>query len=586
MNLYFRLLSYLKPYWREVTVSLLSMVVLVILNLVPPWFVKIVIDEVITKHDWKKLQLLVILLLAVYALRGVLTFAQTYLMHLVGQKVVYDLRTELYSHVQKLSLSFFKGTRTGEVMSRTVNDVDAIEDMTAHTASSIMIQGFTFIGIATVMIIFDWKLALITMIPVPILGLVTYRFNTRVRKIYRKVRERLADINARLQDNISGIAVIQSFVRESDEEKRFNRHCQDYLETNVSGIKMWARFNPVVDFTVGLGSILIIWYGGGKVMRGTLTVGTLVAFMNYLWRFYMPITELSRITDRIQRGLAAGQRICEFLDLEPEIKDTPGAGDLPAVKGEIEFDDVYFNYNSDGNVLCGVSLKIYPGEIVALVGPSGVGKTTLASLVQRFYDPTSGKVKLDGHDLRALKLAFLRSNIGLVNQDTFLFNGTIRENISYGKLTASDDEIIEAAESAKIWDFIKSLPNCLETEIGERGVKLSGGQKQRVSIARALLKDPPILILDEATSSVDTETELAIQESLGQLVQGRTTLIIAHRLATVKFADRIVVLDGGEIVESGSHYDLIQKGGLYSRLYEAQFGSQSVFAQSLFSMQK
>ncbi len=398
--------------------------------------------------------------------------------------------------------------------------------------------------------------------------------------MYQNVREKLADVNARLLDNLSGIEVIKSFVMERRELNRFAAESKDYFNENMVAIKLWAYIFPTMIFVVGIGSVIVIWYGGGQVISGELTVGGLVAFSALAWRLYWPLMDLGRENEKIQKAMAAVKRIFELLDTEPEIKDSPSAVELThprlnlsGVKGEIEFQGVSFAYDRD-YVLKNIDLKIEPGEIIALVGPSGVGKTTLAGLIPRFYDPDEGTVSIYGIDIKGIKLESLRSNIGIVHQETFLFNGTIAENVGYGKIGATLDEVVEAAKAANIYDFISELPDGFDTVVGERGVKLSGGQKQRIAIARAILKDPPILILDEATSSVDTESEQLIQQSLSFLLKDRMTLIIAHRLATIKSAHRIVVLKDGEIEEIGSHFELIDNGGAYSRLHDAQFGSR------------
>ncbi|MCZ6677334.1 MAG: ABC transporter ATP-binding protein [Candidatus Poribacteria bacterium] len=575
MNLYLRLLRYVIPYWKSTAISLIAMLVVSVGNLLPTWIGGIVvIDQVIGQRNLSLLHRVAFLLIGIHLVKSVGVMLAEWLSHEIAEKVIYDMRTQIYSHLQKLSFRFHKDNSTGDLMSRVVNDIDAMRDMLAHTIHIIIVQTLTFSGIAIVLFLMNWRMAVLTLFPLPILGVLIFRFGVKLRRISRDVRAKLADINARLQDNLSGIFEIQAFAREPYEEKRFTSKCADYRNSIIRGVRLWARLNPAVQFALGASWTVILWYGGWQMITGgsDMTIGQLFVFLGYLGRLFMPIDMASHENERLQKALAAGERMMELLDTEPEIRDIPHAW-TGKVKGEIRFENVSFKY-TDEEVLTDVALKIRPGETIAFVGPSGVGKTTLVGLVPRFYDVTSGRVCIDDVDVREWQTQALRGQIGLVPQETFLFNGTVGENITYGKLNATGAEIEAAAKAANIYDFIMSLPDRFDTLVGERGMRLSGGQKQRISIARAILKDPPILILDEATSSVDTESERLIQQSLMNLLQGRTTLTIAHRLATIKFADRIAVLKDNQIVELGTHVELLSQGGLYTRLYAAQFGEE------------
>jgi ABC-type multidrug transport system fused ATPase/permease subunit len=469
-----------------------------------------------------------------------------------------------------MSLAFFERTSTGELMSRVTNDLSALEHFVTHGSALTAVDLMRLVGGTIVLFVLEPRLAAIVIIPVPILALAFRHYNTRIRPVYRSVRARLGDINAKLQDNLSGIRVIQAFARENLEHERFTVESENYYRARVKGIRYWSTFFPAIRFLGSIGTVVVLGVGSWMVIDGKMSLGTLVAFISYSASFYEPINRLTEVDNIFQQAIAAGERIFELLDQTTEVKDAPGAVDLPDISGRMEFHNVYFRYESGDKVLNDISFHVAAGEMVALVGPSGAGKTSIANLICRFYDPIRGNVKIDDHDLRNIKLASLRGQVAVVLQDSFLFNNTVAQNLLYGKPDATDEELIAAARAANAHEFIMDLPDGYDTEIGERGVKLSGGQKQRLALARAILADPRILILDEATSSVDAEAEYLIQQALEKVLKGRTALVIAHRLSTIRNADKIIVLDQGRIVEIGNHQQLMDRQGLYRQLYTRQ----------------
>lgn len=571
MKVVLRLLRYLKAYWRWVVVSIVCLLFLTILNLLPPLFQREIIDEVVGKRLLDRLPMLILGLVGVYALTRLLNFGEQYLRHVLGERFILDFRVLLYDYLQRLSISFFEDQQTGEIMSRITNDVNALEGFVTHSVGFLIVDLLRLVGTAIILLVLDWQLALLTLLPVPVLAVAMRLFNIRVRPIYRQIRDRLGDINAELQDNISGIRVIQAFGQERHELDRFTQRSTRYYEERVKGIRHWATFFPAMRFVASMGMVIVLGFGAYRVFSSALTLGGLVAFISYVASFYEPIHRLVQTDNIVQQAIAAGERVFELLDTAPEIEDAPDAAELPAIQGAVVFEGVSFRYGTGEEVLRDVSFQMRPGQVVALVGPSGAGKTSIANLIPRFYDPVSGRVRVEGHDVRKVKLASLRRQVAVVLQDTFLFNGTVRDNVIYGKPDASEDEMIAAAKAAYAHEFIMKLPQGYETEIGERGVKLSGGQKQRLALARAILTDPRILILDEATSSVDAEAEYLIQQALKKVLEGRTALVIAHRLSTIRHADKIIALEDGRIVEVGDHRELLARGGLYSQMYRRQY---------------
>ncbi|CAB1060486.1 Efflux ABC transporter, permease/ATP-binding protein [Olavius sp. associated proteobacterium Delta 1] len=571
-----RLFRLLSPYWKTIIISALLLVGRAGLELVPPLFQREIIDEIITARNLKYLGLMITALIGVYALNQLVQIGDNYVRHALGEKFIFDLRVRLYAYLQKMSLSFFERTSTGELMSRVTNDLSALENFVTHGSALTAVDFLRLIGGTIILFVLDWRLAALVMIPVPILALAFRHYNTKIRPVYRRVRARLGDINAKLQDNLSGIRVIQAFAREDIEYQRFSKESERYYRARVKGIRYWSIFFPAIRFFGAMGTVIVLGVGSIMVVKDQMSLGTLVAFVAYIASIYDPINRLTEVDNIFQEAIAAGERIFELLDETMEVKDAPDAKELPVIQGEMVFDQVHFMYGSGDPVLHAISFTMAPGEVVALVGPSGAGKTCIANLICRFYDPVKGHVSVDGYNLRSIKLTSLRSQVAVVLQDSFLFNNTVAENLHYGKPNATKDELISAARAANAHDFIMQLPEGYDTEIGERGVKLSGGQKQRLALARAILADPRILILDEATSSVDAEAEYLIQQALERVLKGRSALVIAHRLSTVRNADKIIVLDRGRIAEVGNHAELMQRGGLYSQLYQRQMDLTAV----------
>lgn len=567
-----RILRYIRPYRHLAFVTLLCAGLTTALELIPPWLIKVVIDDVIQAHQPALLPWIIGALVATYALRNIFGSLRIRFNNTLEQKVVYDLRDQVFSALQRLSISYYENRSTGEIMSRVNNDTEHVERIFIDGLESMLTASLTLIGIMSMLFVLNWKLALLSLIPIPLLILSATTFTTRMHTYYHDIRRSAADLNAYLQDALSGIRETIGFNQQNAERSRFNRLSHDYSQSNLKAMYLWSIYSPSMMFVGSLGTLLILWFGAHEVLSGSLTLGELVMFLGYLALFYVPINQIHSVNHLFQHALAASERVFEVLDTRPDVEDRPGVvAPTGRLQGAVRFDRVAFAYRDDLPVLTDVTLDVKPGERIALVGPSGAGKSSLLKLLMRFYDVKAGAVLVDGHDVRDLPLAFLRQHIGLVQQEPFLFNGTVRENIAYGDPTADQSRLEEAARAARAHDFIIDLPDGYDTWIGERGVKLSVGQKQRVSIARVLLKNPPLVIFDEATSNVDTETELKIRDALSFLMEGRTTFTIAHRLSTLQDADRIVVIDRGHIVEEGSHGALLMQGGLYAVLYEAQF---------------
>ncbi len=546
-------------------------------GLYAPQVLRRIFDDVIRDRNLQPLPTLGWLLIGAYFAQQAFSAMRMNVMHRLGQRFVLEVRLNAYRHLLKQSLSFFEARRTGDIMSRVSNDVNTVEDMVVHGVDTIITDSLTVIGTIAIILVMNWKLALIGMAPLPIFLAGVVIFARIIRPLYERIREELGDINSRLQESLEGIQVVKAFNREDYEYERFERDSTEYYQASVKGIWLWSTFFPAMGFMTTLGLIGVIYFGARMTTTGDASPGQIVAFLAYMQSFYNPIRSLVRVHNVFNRALASLARIFQLLDEEPAIQEKEDAIELGPLEGHVELENVTFRYQTGEIVLRGISVEAEPGETVAIVGRSGAGKTSLVNLIPRFYDPIEGRVLVDGYDVRDVKLDSLRRQIGIVLQDTFLFNDTVRENIRYGRLDATDEEIEEAARRAYATEFIDELENGFETLIGERGVKLSGGQKQRIAIARALLADPRILILDEATSLVDTQAEQLIQRALDELRHNRTTFVIAHRLSTVRDADKIIVIEGGEIVEEDSHEELMQRNGVYAEMYNRQFRLEDIW---------
>jgi len=570
MNLYLRLLQFVKPYWVRLAGAMVCMIFVSAASAASAFLVKPVLDDVFFKKDLAMLKLIPLAIVGLFLLKGLFDYGQGYLMSFVGQRIITDLRERIYHHVHSLSLPFFTKNPTGVLMSRILNDVNLVQGAVSDSVTGLLKDIFTILGLVFVVFYRDWQLALIALVVFPIAVYPIVKFGRKLRSYSTRSQMTLADLSTLLLETISGSRIVKAFNMEEYERKRFSKVNEKLFGLMRKSFRVRAVSHPLMETLGGLGIAAIVFYGGYNVIQGTATAGTFFSFLAALLMLYEPVKRLSNVNNSIQQGLAGASRIFEILDTVPEIRNKPGARDLAEIRRGIEFQDVSFKYE-EGWVLKNINLKIQAGEVVAFVGASGGGKTTLVNLVPRFYDVDSGRILIDGADIRELTVESLRGKIAMVTQQTILFNDTVEQNIAYGNIGQPREKIVEAAEAAFAHNFIRNLPEGYQTRIGEQGVKLSGGERQRISIARALLKNAPILILDEATSSLDSESEVEVQKAVEYLMQGRTTLVIAHRLSTIRKADRIVVIAGGEIVEEGTHEELLEKDGEYRKLYLLQF---------------
>jgi ATP-binding cassette subfamily B protein/subfamily B ATP-binding cassette protein MsbA len=567
-------MGYLKPFRPQLLLVLTLIVVGTLAQLAGPYLIGLAIDRFIVGGDEAGLARTMLLLLGAYAVSWVTTSGQFYLMTLVAQQLFYRLRSEVFDQLQRLSLSFYDLNEAGDLMSRLTNDTDTIGRVMNMDLMRMIQSLLTLVGIVLAMLKLNVRLALVSYTILPIMVIATAIFSQRARRAFRRTRETIGQVSAELEEGISGVKVVQAFSREEISQARFAQASAADRDANIQAVSVTSAFSPTMDVLSTVATAIVAGYGGYLLINDLVTVGIIVSFLTYVRRFYQPIQAVSMIYTNLQSALAGAERIFELLDEPVTLVDVPDAMDMPRVKGHVAFDDVSFAYRDDEPVLENVSLVAEPGQMVALVGETGAGKTTVANLIARFYDVKAGAVRIDGHDVRSVTRASLRRQMGIVLQDPFLFSDTVADNIRYGRLGATDDEVEAAARLVSVDNFVSRLPDGYQTELTERGSNLSQGQRQLISFARAILADPRILILDEATSSVDTRTERLIQQALGHLLQGRTSFVIAHRLSTVREADQVLVIEDGRIVERGTHETLLARKGVYYRLYISQFRRQ------------
>ncbi|MFZ5815435.1 MAG: ABC transporter ATP-binding protein [Bacillota bacterium] len=565
--------AFIRPYAGRLALGVLLMAATAITGLAGPYLVQQAIDSFIAQRNTAGLNWVALAFLATAFLNWWSSYGQTYIVSWVGQTIIYDLREQMFRHLQRLGFRFFDSMATGRIMSRLMSDVDAINQLVSSGLVSIFADTMVLLTIMATMLSMNWRLALVSFITIPVLLGVLQFFKHRLRDAFMQMRRRAADMNANLAESISGMRVTQAFTREEQNQEQFNQINEQTRQASMEAVTVWAMFIPTIEVVAAFGVTLVLFYGGLLIQGGTpgVSVGQVAAFILYLNRFFMPIRDLSQVFNVFQAAIVSAERVVEVLEQKPEIQEAPDAYDLPRVRGAVQFREVVFGYKQGQRVLKGINLSAEPGQTIALVGPTGAGKSSVINLLARFYEPQGGQILVDGHDITRVTQRSWRSQLGIVLQDTFLFTGTIRENIRYGRPEATDEEVEAAARAVGAHEFITRMPQGYETQVNERGSKLSVGQRQLVAFARALCADPAILILDEATSNIDTYTEMLIQEALKRLLQGRTSFVIAHRLSTIRSADRIYFIDDGQVVEEGSHEELLALGGRYADLYLGQF---------------
>jgi ATP-binding cassette, subfamily B, multidrug efflux pump len=567
-----RMIGYLKPHKKVMVIVSIIVVLNMLLSLAEPLLIRYAIDEGMVKKNLWIIHTAGFAFLGIRLLAWLFSFLHIRMVNFTGQRILYELRQQLFNHLQSLSFRFFDGRPTGKIMSRITNDTNAIGELINGGLITLMMETTHLIGIVAVLLWMDWKLALVAFTTFPFLYLLVSRFRPKVEGAWTRSRKTVSAINGNVSETIQGIRVVQAFSREKENDNKFNDINNRNRTAFMRAVSLESMVWPLVELIGTLGTCLVMWYGAVRVLNDALTIGFIIAFINYLWRFWGPLSSLSKVYSQLLSAMASAERIFEILDTEPEVKDKINAKDMPAIQGHVEFKNVSFRYQPDKpDVIHNFNLEVNAGERIAIVGPTGAGKSTIVNLIMRFYDATSGTIQIDGIDIKDVTLVSLRQQMGIVLQDSFIFSGTIEENLRYGKQEATVEELEHAARSVRVDRFVERMPDRYETQVEERGSKLSVGQRQLLAFGRVLLSDPRILILDEATSSVDTETEQHIQEALKLLLKGRTAFIIAHRLSTIRDADRILVIQNGQIAESGNHEELIQAGGIYANLYYNQF---------------
>jgi len=571
MVLFRRMVGYVLSQRRRGLLLLAAIFGSTLINLLPPYMFSLAIDRYIGNLDTRGLLLISGAFIVVYGLLFVAQYSQRFLVNWLGSNLEYEIRMDIFRHLQGLGLDFYATREVGSIVSRGTNDVDKITELISSGIANVVVDIVTLVGIVAIMLYMNWWLSIITFSVIPLMALFLYFWGRRVRTVYRETRKTIASVSAKMEESVSGMKEIQSYSREGETRREFQQVNLNNMQANVQAGQIMSAFWPAVQIFTAIGNFLVLWFGGAAVMKGELSIGVLFGFMSYLSRFFGPIQDLSGFWNSVQSALAAAERVFGIMDTPVTVVDDVESEELPRIEGRITYSGLSFGYEPGQLVLKDIALEIEPNSTVALVGPTGVGKTTMINLLYRFYDPVEGSVEVDGHDLRSVKIGSLRRQMAVVLQDNFLFSASIKENIRYGRLDATDEEIIQVSEAVGAHEFIMKLPEGYETDARERGGRLSVGQRQLISLSRALLANPRILIMDEATSSIDAYTELIIQQALEKVLKDRTSIIIAHRLSTVRNADMIVVLEEGRIAETGTHAELIEKGGLYRQLYEMQF---------------